>query len=47
MIHKLKILPQEFAKMTIEEQAFIIACIRKKVKDEDREIKKIKRKNRR
>lgn len=43
-LHKLKILPHDFANMTLKQQAFIIASIRIKIKDEEKQIKKMKAK---
>lgn len=46
-LHKLKILPQDFAKMKLEEKAFIIASIRIKIKDDKQAEKEAKRKSKR
>ena len=43
-LHKLKILPHDFANMTLKQQAFIIASIRIKIKDEEKQIKEMKAK---
>lgn len=43
-LHKLKILPHDFANMTLKQQAFIIASIRIKIKDEEKQIKEMKSK---
>ena len=46
-LHKLKILPHDFAKMQMEEKAFIIASIRMKIKDDKKAEKEAKRKSKR
>ena len=43
-LHKLKILPHDFANMTLKQQAFIIASIRIKINDEEKQIKEMKAK---
>ena len=43
-LHKLKILPSQFAEMDIYEKAFIMACIDIKVKKEKEAEKETKRK---
>ncbi|WP_314396388.1 hypothetical protein [Leptotrichia shahii] len=43
-LHKLKILPHDFANMTLKQQAFIIASIRIKTKDEEKQLRESKSK---
>ena len=46
-LHKLKIMPGDFAELGLEEKAFIIASIRLKVENENKEMQKMKSKARR
>ena len=46
-LHKLKILPGDFAELGLEEKAFIIASIRIKLENERKEMHQIKSKARR
>nr|DAW76747.1 MAG TPA: hypothetical protein [Caudoviricetes sp.] len=46
-LHKLKILPRDFAEFSLEEKAFIIASIRLKIESEKKEMQKMKSKSRR
>ena len=43
-LHKLHIMPSYFCAMPKREQLFVIACIDKKIEDDDKKQKELKRK---
>lgn len=46
-LHKLHIMPSSFSELPKREQIFVIACIDKKIEDDEKKQKEMKRKKRR